>query len=134
MRIQHVSVPIAPGEEARTRARRFYAGLLHLEEIRAPDALSDLQVVWFRLDDTELHLLPEELTAQDHSGRHFCLAVDDLEGIRFALEEAGVAVVGAVTIPGRPRYFVRDPFGNLIELTTIDGDYLELQARSDGPA
>ncbi|MCB0049140.1 MAG: VOC family protein, partial [Caldilinea sp.] len=57
---------------------------------------------------------------QDHSGRHFCLAVEDVEELRDRLEAAGVTVVGDVPIPDRPRYFIRDPFGNLIELTTID--------------
>jgi hypothetical protein len=28
-------------------------------------------------------------------------------------------------IPNRPRFFCRDPFGNLIEFTTILGDYRE---------
>jgi hypothetical protein len=28
-----------------------------------------------------------------------------------------------VRITGRPRYFCRDPFANLIELTTIEADY-----------
>jgi catechol 2,3-dioxygenase-like lactoylglutathione lyase family enzyme len=59
---------------------------------------------------------------QDHSGRHYCLAVDDLDALRARLEAAGVSVVNDIPIPGRPRFFARDPFGNLIEFTTIEGD------------
>lgn len=125
MRLQHVSIARPPGSDA--VARRFYGEVLGLEEVSPPSALNDLQVIWYRLGgDTELHLLTEEPTGQDHSGRHFCLAVDDVEALREQLEAAGVAVVGSTRIPGRPRYFCRDPFGNLIEITTVEGDYQTL--------
>jgi hypothetical protein len=35
--------------------------------------------------------------------------------------------VGDTPIPGRPRFFVRDPFGNLLEITTLEGDYERLE-------
>lgn len=125
VRIQHVSVPRPPGSD--DVARAFYGGLLGLEEIPSPVALASLQVIWYRLGDTELHLLTEEPMGQDHSGRHLCIAVDDVEAWRDKLQAAGVSVVGAVPIPGRPRYFIRDPFGNLIEILTIEGDYRALE-------
>jgi catechol 2,3-dioxygenase-like lactoylglutathione lyase family enzyme len=123
-RIQHVSVPRPPGSD--DAARRFYGEILGLEEITPPASLRDLNVIWFRLGNTELHILTEEPQGQDHSGRHFCVAVDDVEALRERLEAAGIAVVGTTPIPGRPRYFIRDPFGNLIEITTIESDYLAL--------
>lgn len=116
-RIQHVSIPVPAGEQE--QARQFYGGLLGLPEISVPATLSDLNLVWFRLGDTELHLFNEPLIA-DRSARHFCVAVEDVEALRDHLEAAGVAVVGATPIPGRPRYFCRDPFGNLIEFTTLE--------------
>ena len=120
VRLQHVAVPRPPASEE--TARHFYGTLLGLDEIPAPPALSSLAVIWYRLDDaSELHLFVEESAGQDRSGHHFCLAVEDVEAVRERLEAAGMTVVGAVPIPGRPRCFVRDPFGNLIELTTIDG-------------
>lgn len=122
IRLQHISVPRPPGSDE--PARHFYGTLLGLEEITPPAALADLNVIWYRLGgDTELHLLTEEPMGQDHSGRHFCLAVDDVEQLRGQLEAGGVTVVGDTPIPGRPRYFCRDPFGNLLEITTIQGDY-----------
>jgi catechol 2,3-dioxygenase-like lactoylglutathione lyase family enzyme len=124
-RIQHVSIPRPPGSHA--AARDFYGGLLGLEEIEPPASLSALELVWFRLGDTELHLFAEEPTGQDHSGRHFCIAVENVETLRERIEAAGIAVVGTLPIPGRPRYFVRDPFGNLIEITTIEGDFRALE-------
>ncbi len=77
--------------------------------------------------NTELHLLVEEPAGQDRSGRHLCLAVDDLMPVRERLESAGVTVVGDIPIPGRPRFFTRDPFGNLIEITAIETDYRRLE-------
>ena len=63
--------------------------------------------------------MPPDFGAQ----RHFCLEVDDLEDWRGKLEDAGVETIDETAIPNRPRFFCRDPFGNLIELTTILGDY-----------
>jgi catechol 2,3-dioxygenase-like lactoylglutathione lyase family enzyme len=126
-RLQHITIGRPPGAD--DAARAFYGGVLGLHEIPPPDALATLQLIWFRLgNETELHITIDEPSGQDHSGRHFCLAVDDLFAVRDRLEEAGVAVVGDTPIPGRPRFFVRDPFGNLIEVTSIEGDYLTLQA------
>ena len=126
IRLQHISVPRPPDSDV--AARHFYGEVLGLEEMTPPKALSDLNVIWYRLGkETELHLLTEAPMGQDHSGRHFCLAVDDVVALRARLEADGVAVVGDIPIPGRPRYFCRDPFGNLIEITTVEGDYRTLE-------
>ena len=118
MRVQHVSLPMQPEQEA--TARQFYGAVLGLIEVAPPASRDGLQEIWFQLaGKTELHLFAEAPTGQDHSARHFCLAVDDVEALRARLEAAGVTVVGGPSIPGRPRYFCRDPFGNLLEITTI---------------
>lgn len=109
---------MTPGDEA--AARRFYGELLGLTEVAPPATFDELQEIWFQLaSDTELHLFAEPPMGQDHSARHCCLAVDDVEALRVQLEEAGVTVVGGPPLPGRPCYFCRDPFGNLLEMTTI---------------
>ena len=51
---------------------------------------------------------------------HLCLEVDDVAALRSRLDEAGVETSDATEILGRPRFFCRDPFGNLLELTTIE--------------
>jgi hypothetical protein len=53
--------------------------------------------------------------------------VEDVEAMRGRLVEAGFKPWGPEPIPGRPRFFCRDPFGNIIEFTTIAGNYLELE-------
>ncbi|MBE2239839.1 MAG: VOC family protein [Caldilineaceae bacterium] len=118
VQLQHVAIARPPGTDAAARA--FYGELLGLTEIAPPPSLQTLGVLWYQIGaSSELHIFVEEPLGQDRSGRHFCLAVEDVEALRLHLMEAGISVVGDVPIPGRPRYFVRDPFGNLIELTTV---------------
>jgi catechol 2,3-dioxygenase-like lactoylglutathione lyase family enzyme len=118
LRLQHVSIPIPPGGEG--RAREFYGGLLGLEERGVPPLLDPERLIWFRVGgDLELHLYVEGETPLD--GRHFCLAVDgELDALRARLEAAGIQTRDTTPIVGRPRWFCRDPFGNLIELTRIE--------------
>ncbi len=123
-RIQHVSVPRPPGSHE--LARSFYGQLLGLEEAPVPDSIQHLDLVWYRLGDTELHLFTEPMH-DDSSGRHFCIEVDELDGLRSRLANAGYEPRSAIEIPGRPRFFCRDPFGNDIEFTRIEGSYLEHQ-------
>jgi len=54
--------------------------------------------------------------------RHLCLEVEDLEALRRQLQAAGYRPYDDIPIPNRPRFFCRDPFGNLIEFTTLLGD------------
>lgn len=124
-RLQHVSIPRPPGSDARTRA--FYRDLLGLEEIPAPASIQSGNVIWFKLnEDAELHIFREEPLG-DTSIRHFCLVVEDVEATRRKLNAAGFDHWDVAAIPGRPRFFCRDPNGNIIEFTTIIGDYLDLQ-------
>ncbi len=122
-RLHHVSIPRQPGSAERTRA--FYCALLGLEEILAPSTITTVDVIWFKLNDSdELHIFAEEATG-DSSTRHFCLVVEDLEAMRRELKDAGYPVWDEEPIPGRPRFFCQDPSGNIIEFTTIVGDYLD---------
>ena len=124
-RLQHVSIPRPPGSDERTRA--FYGDLLGLEEIPTPSSLKHLRVIWFKLtEDSELHVFREE-PVRDRSIRHFALIVDDVEAMREKLRAAGFAPWDAETIPGRPRFFCRDPNGNIIEFTAIVADYLAFE-------
>jgi catechol 2,3-dioxygenase-like lactoylglutathione lyase family enzyme len=117
MRLQHVSIIIPPS--GADEARAFYGGLLGLEERDVPPKLDPSELIWFRLGgDLELHLLMRGVPAPDQ--RHFCLVDDDLEGVRGRLEEAGVETSDGTEIVGRPRFFCRDPFGNLVEVTRIE--------------
>ena len=124
-RLQHVSTTYPTGREEEVRA--FYGGLLGLREKEQPEALASSRVVWYEAGEGEyeLHFLPEDSRAREGTARHFCLEVDELDDFRRRLEEAGHRTRDATPIPGRPRFFCSDPFGNPVELTTIERDYRE---------
>ena len=122
-RLQHVSVIISQGgQEA---ARSFYGDLIGLDEKEPPLSLAHLHLVWFVVGEgeMELHCSPNGPTSSGNEENHFCLVVDDLAVYRQRLTKAGLTITEADPIPYRPRFFCRDPFGNLLELTTIEGDY-----------
>ena len=115
-RLHHVSVPRPYGSDAQVRA--FYGQLIGLEELPIPDSLRNEGLIWYRLGSSELHLFSEEPRA-DTSGRHFCIALADVESLRPRLTGAGYEITETIPIPGRPRFFCHDPFGNMIEFTTV---------------
>ncbi len=124
MRIHHVSLPRLSGSDE--AIRRFYGELLGLEELPPPKGAGYLSVIVYQLGETnELHLFVEPSIPP--SQRHFCIEVDNLLDWRARLEQAGVVIIDDFPIPGRPRFFVRDPVGNLVEFMTIEGDYRLLQ-------
>lgn len=122
-RLQHASMAIPVGAQEAVRA--FYGGILGLTEKETPQSLAHLNLVWFAAGEgeMELHFLPDPYIPDTANPGHICLVVDNLEEYRRKLTEAGVAIIPAERIPNRPRFFCRDPFGNRLELTTIQGDY-----------
>lgn len=122
-RLQHTSVPMPPG--GREAAQAFYGEALGMTEITPPSTLDRDALVWFAAGDGghEVHVFTEERLGSNSTAQHLCLQVDDLDGYRSRLGEQGVEVQDTTPIHNRPRFFVRDPFGNLIELTQITGDY-----------
>lgn len=121
-RVQHVSVGRPRGDAHAAAARRFYGDILGLEEVAPPASLANMDLVWFRLGDNELHIFPSD-EGPAHHAQHLCLQADDVEALRAHMARSGVEIVEDVAIPNRPRFFARDPFDNLIEFTTILGPY-----------
>lgn len=118
--LQHVSSPYPDGEGA--SVRRFYAEVLGLSEQPVPSTLTGMSLLWFTAGDgLEIHFFPGPQDVE--SRRHFCFDIDDLEETRRRLEAAGLEPFDDTPIPNRPRFFCRDPVGNLIEFTRIEGDY-----------
>jgi len=113
MQLSHVTVAMPRGGEG--LARSFYAGHLGLHEIPKPGALQDRGGLWFDAGGLDVHISVDEAHSGADGRRHFGLACADLAGLRARLTAAGVE-----TDDGRPapwkRFFVRDPFGNRIEI------------------
>jgi catechol 2,3-dioxygenase-like lactoylglutathione lyase family enzyme len=114
--LDHALLTIPSGVES--DARRFYGDLLGLEEIPRPSGLRESPGVWFRAGDQELHLGTDEEhapTKRPHPGFRV-ESVTALEELAGRLESAGVQVEWDARIEGRKRFYVRDPFGNRVEL------------------
>ena len=120
-RLQHTSVPM-PADGA-GRARDFYGDALAMTEKTPPSTLSN--VVWFEAgpDGQEVHCFVDPDFETIGNQQHLCLQVNDIEALRAHLAQKGVPIEETIAITNRPRFFVRDPFENLIELTQITGDY-----------
>ncbi len=118
-RVQHVSITRPRGSAE--QARQFYGEVLGLREIPVPATLRGFDLVWYQLGTDELHVVGEENADNSGSGRHFCVEVVELEALRQRLLANDVAIHDATPIPGRPRFFCTDPFGNGIEFTELHG-------------
>ena len=120
MKLQHVSSPYPEGHKA--DVRRFYGDVLGLDEVEVPRTLDVDNLVWYSVGDgMELHFYIGDQAPG--SARHFALDVDDLAETRRRLTDAGFEPYDTTPIPNRPRFFCRDPFDNLLELTSVQGDY-----------
>ena len=118
--LQHVSSPYPEGQQDAVRG--FYGEALGMREVAVPRALDAERLVWYSAGDgLELHFFTGGTDATTR--RHFCLDVENLDEVRSRLQAAGHEPYDDTPIPNRPRFFCRDPFGNLIEFTSIQGDY-----------
>jgi catechol 2,3-dioxygenase-like lactoylglutathione lyase family enzyme len=118
-RLDHVQISIPKGAEE--KARRFYSGVLDLEEIEKPDSLKPSGGVWFKIADVELHLGVESIFSQ-YSGwnpftkQHLAIEVENIDEVKKFLTTKRVGLKEEIQIPGRKRFSFFDPFGNRIEL------------------
>jgi len=117
-RIHHVQVAIPPGRDE--AARKFYVGVLGMEEIPKPPSLAARGGLWCRLQGAELHLGVE---AEFRPARkaHPAFSVDGLDALRERLRAHGVPVLVDELVPGRQRFYCQDPFGNRLEFVEAGG-------------
>jgi catechol 2,3-dioxygenase-like lactoylglutathione lyase family enzyme len=118
-RLDHVQITIPKGSE--DKARRFYTGVLGLEEIEKPDSLKPTGGVWFKIADIELHLGVESPLADVYdkspfSKRHPAFTVEKIDEVKAYLSGKNITLKEETEIPGRKRFSFYDPFGNRIEL------------------
>lgn len=110
--MDHVLIAIPPGGEA--EGRRFFSGLLGLEEIAKPASLAGRGGCWFELGDTQIHL-GVDAGFRPSRKAHVALRTSNLSELRLRLEQAGHATEDDRPVDGRERFFTHDPFGNRIE-------------------
>ncbi|HKP45921.1 MAG TPA: VOC family protein [Pyrinomonadaceae bacterium] len=113
--LSHVNVTVSSELEA--AAKHFYANVLGLKEIPKPPGPRQNIGAWYDLGNAQLHLSVAEETGNS-SDRHVCYSVRDIAMAERQMQKAGVTMIpDSRPIAGVERFYVRDPGGNLIEIT-----------------
>jgi catechol 2,3-dioxygenase-like lactoylglutathione lyase family enzyme len=115
VKLDHVQIAAPPGAE--DEMRRFYGGLLGLEEIPKPEPMRATGGVWFAVGGQELHVGIEESfrpARKAHPGLR--VAPDQLDAIAERLVRAGAPVEWDDRYPGVRRFYTADPVGNRVEI------------------
>ncbi|NEO85831.1 MAG: glyoxalase [Spirulina sp. SIO3F2] len=114
----HTAILVADLE----RAKQFYGGVLGLKEVARSLKFPG---VWYQLGDYQIHLMVQAqyqylLTSEQKWGRnaHIALSVDDVAEAQAELTAAGYNI--RLSSSGRKALFVRDPDGNVLELSQIE--------------
>jgi catechol 2,3-dioxygenase-like lactoylglutathione lyase family enzyme len=117
--IDHVALAAPPGSEE--EARRFFSGVLGLEELPKPDSQIKYGGTWFACGAQQLHVgIQEEFTPAQRA--HPAFSVDGAErlaAVAARLGGAGVEVTWDQELPGTARFYATDPWGNRLEFTAI---------------
>lgn len=118
---QFLHTGLIVGDIEKTRA--FYEGVLGLTPSDKRPALS-FDGVWYNIGLNQIHLMvvPDpyaESIKPAHGGRdiHIALAVESLETVKTALEQANVPYTTSMS--GRAAVFCRDPDGNALEFSAV---------------
>jgi catechol 2,3-dioxygenase-like lactoylglutathione lyase family enzyme len=112
--LHHVNVTVPPELEAVTK--EFYGAVLGLRQVPKPAAARQ-SGAWYQIGETQLHLSVEDEELAPLSSRHICFAVSNLGAAEKSFRDAGVEIIPDVRpVPGRPRFYVRDPGGNQLEI------------------
>jgi catechol 2,3-dioxygenase-like lactoylglutathione lyase family enzyme len=115
-KFSHVNVTVPAALE--TAAKRFYGVVLGLNEIPKPQGTRQNIGAWYQLGEIQLHLSIEDGVQNEASDRHVCYQVFDIASAKREFRTAGIDIISdARPVPGQSRFFVRDPGGNLIEIT-----------------
>lgn len=116
--IQHVNLIVSDLE----KCREFYTNVMGLEEL--PALKFDYPVQFYKLNESqELHLSEWEDTTSFRA--HLCFEVEDFNAAFFKFKELGVIDIkpwgkARKLTNGKMQMFVRDPSGNLLEITHYD--------------
>jgi catechol 2,3-dioxygenase-like lactoylglutathione lyase family enzyme len=112
--LHHVNVTVPPELEEATK--HFYGSVLGLSQVPKPST-SRQSGAWYQIGPNQLHLSVETEERGPISSRHVCFGVADLGAAEARFREAGVEIIpDPRPAPGTPRFYVRDPGGNMLEI------------------
>lgn len=116
--VHHVSFRVDDLDEALA----FYEGVLGCQRLPRPASLDAIPGAWLQAGSTQVHLI--EAPADEDRGfpparivpscSHVAFHTDDLDAAEQSFRDRGIEVKRGELIP---QLMVRDPSGNLIELT-----------------
>jgi len=113
--VHHVNVVVPRSLEGSTKD--FYGSVLGLQEVPKPVESRGRGGAWYQLGAVQLHLSVIDDGEGDAGKGHVCYTVADVESAEDHLRTAGVVIIpDDRPIAGNPRFYVRDPGGNLIEI------------------
>jgi catechol 2,3-dioxygenase-like lactoylglutathione lyase family enzyme len=114
--VNHVNVTVPEALEA--TAKHFYAVVLGLPQIPKPAGTRQNVGAWYQLGEIQLHLSSEDGAQNEISDRHVCYQVSDIAAAALHFRQAGIEIIAdGRPVRGQSRFFVRDPGGNLLEIT-----------------
>ncbi|MBS4196518.1 VOC family protein [Lederbergia citri] len=111
--IDHIQLAAPKGGEE--EARRFFNGILGLEEVEKPETLKKNGGVWFAYGNVQIHVGIEEPFSPAKKA-HPAFEVENIEELKKHLLENNVDIIEDNRLPGANRFYVSDPFGNRIEV------------------
>lgn len=113
--VNHVNIRVPKAVEQQTR--HFYTRIVGLAEIEKPAESKGRGGAWFVCGAVQLHLSLADGEANEASKRHICYLVASLAAAEEGFRNAGVEIIpDDMPVAGWPRFYVRDPGGNLLEI------------------
>jgi catechol 2,3-dioxygenase-like lactoylglutathione lyase family enzyme len=114
--VSHVNVTVPAALEA--AAKHFYEDVVGLAQIPKPEGTRQNMGAWYELGSLQLHLSIEDDVKNEVSDRHVCYQVADIAAASLQFRNARVEIIAdGRPVRGQSRFFVRDPGGNLLEIT-----------------
>jgi catechol 2,3-dioxygenase-like lactoylglutathione lyase family enzyme len=130
LELHHHGIRIGPSADDVAKARKFYGDVLGLTHDSGRPEIPTIAGYWMDVGGTaQIHLMGVDGQSKfakgpgkDPSLPHVALAVKDILTARKELDRLGVDywVAENVVAPQSQQIFMKDPFGNVIELHQID--------------
>jgi hypothetical protein len=120
VRLHHVNVVVGPG--CTDAVVPFYE-LLGLTRVEKPAEGVAQTGAWFDLPGGATQVHVSEREGARHPQQHFALAVDDLDNLALALQQAGYPWHPGSVVLGARRGMTADPEGNAVELVEAIGPF-----------
>jgi glyoxylase I family protein len=112
--IHHVNVTVGDLEES----REFYVDVLGLT-VRADRPDFPFAGWWLNVGSEQVHLVVADMTDRTAHGDHFAMQVPDIDAAVSELRDRGISVSTPRGVGANRQCFLRDPWGNLIELQQV---------------